>query len=155
MAEDTSLNMHSTLICLLRQTAQESGVSYRYKGLVIIKQINGHCLRAGSLALIKNFIILNLAYTELFLWLITIRLLQLGDNAWNATTDILIGEKSNPKYTSYYWVVDYERDADGNPILDGAYTIQLFATDKLYWHTKSHAISNSASLNFTLLTGTT
>ena len=68
------------------------------------------------------------------------------DNAWNATTDILIGEKSNPKYTSYYWVVDYERDADGNPILDGAYTIQLFATDKLYWHTKSHAISNSARL---------
>lgn len=68
------------------------------------------------------------------------------NNTWISNSDILIGEISSPKYTSYYWVVDYERDSNGNPVLDGTYTIQLFATDKLYWHTKSHAISNSARL---------
>lgn len=68
------------------------------------------------------------------------------DNAWASTTDILIGAKNSTKYTSYYWVVDYERDSNGNPVMDGTYTIQLFSTDKLYWHTKSHAMSNSAKL---------
>lgn len=67
-------------------------------------------------------------------------------NAWTTTTDILIGETASSKYTSYYWIVDYERDSNGNPVLDGTYTIQLFSTDKLYWHTKAHEISNSARL---------
>lgn len=68
------------------------------------------------------------------------------DNAWTTTSDILIGAKNSTKYTSYYWIVDYEKDANGKPVMDGTYTIQLFSTDSLYWHTKSHAMSNSAKL---------
>lgn len=68
------------------------------------------------------------------------------NNSWMTTTDILLGSTASSMYTSYYWIVDYERDSNGNPVLDGTYTIQLFATDKLYWHTKSHALEHSAKL---------
>ena len=67
-------------------------------------------------------------------------------NPWVTTSDILIGSTASSMYTSYSWIVDYERDSNGNPVLDGTYTIQMFATDKLYWHTKSHTLGNSARL---------
>lgn len=53
---------------------------------------------------------------------------------------------SNDRYTSYYWIVDYERDNDGNPVQDGTYTIQKFGTDKFYFHPKSHSLEQSAKL---------
>lgn len=68
------------------------------------------------------------------------------ENKWTSGCDILLGHKNGAVYTSYYWIVDYERDANGNPVLDGTFTIQLFATDSQYWHVRSNTITNSAKI---------
>lgn len=65
---------------------------------------------------------------------------------WTSSTDLVLKKTSGERYTSQYWVVDYERDMDGTPILDGTYTIQLFATEHLYFHTKAHSLDNSVKL---------
>lgn len=47
--------------------------------------------------------------------------------------DILLRQfTSQEHYSSFYWVVDFERDMHGNPVKDGTYTIQLVGTDMLY-----------------------
>ncbi len=70
---------------------------------------------------------------------------------WTTTTNIVMNTASNDRYTSYYWIVDYERDEAGNPIMDGTYTIQKFGTDKLYFHTKAHSAASSAKLELYIL----
>lgn len=48
------------------------------------------------------------------------------------SNNILLGIFTNERRTSYYWYVDYEKDLSGQPVKDGAYTIQLNGTDALY-----------------------
>lgn len=45
---------------------------------------------------------------------------------------ILIRNFTEDRRSSFYWIVDYERDAKGAPIRDGSYTIQMLGTEAAY-----------------------
>lgn len=42
-----------------------------------------------------------------------------------------------------HWLMDYERDNNGNPVRDGSYTIQLFGTDAQYLHPVGHGTAEN------------
>lgn len=65
---------------------------------------------------------------------------------WGVNTNIVMNTYTDTRYTSYYWIVDYERDASGKPVLDGTYTIQKFGTDKLYFYPKVHSAASNTKL---------
>lgn len=68
------------------------------------------------------------------------------NHQWSKSTNLALKSTSNSRYTSHYWIVDYEYDNNGKPVLDGTYTLQLFATDKYYIKTKSNSMAISTQL---------
>lgn len=50
------------------------------------------------------------------------------------------------RMTSYYWIVDYERDNNGRPVKDGTYTIRLYGTDLRFITPRKHQIQEGAGI---------
>lgn len=69
------------------------------------------------------------------------------DYQWTTGSKLVLkSTTADNRYTSHYWVVDYEKDNNGNPVLDGTYTIQLFATDRFYFHTNGSSLATSTAV---------
>lgn len=62
---------------------------------------------------------------------------------WSTTTGLRLRTTNDARYTSHYWVVDYELDSSGNPVMDGTYTIKLFGTDELVFHPRGNTVASS------------
>ena len=54
------------------------------------------------------------------------------DLLWRKNTNIVLSSFNKERPSSYYWIIDYEKDNRGNLIKDGAYNIKLFGSDSLY-----------------------
>ena len=52
--------------------------------------------------------------------------------SWNNGSFMSLYSYNEGRKTSMYWIVDFERDSEGNPVRDGTYTIQLFGSDASY-----------------------
>lgn len=70
---------------------------------------------------------------------------------WGGSTNLVLSSQYSERYTSHYWYIDYERDANGNPVYDGTYTIKKMGTDSFYFHPKAHSLSNSTLLELYML----
>lgn len=60
------------------------------------------------------------------------KFLTTKDYLWRKNTNILLSSFNKERPSSYYWIVDYEKDSRGNLIKDGAYNIKFFGSDSLY-----------------------
>lgn len=59
------------------------------------------------------------------------RCLHPQENSFTTGKDVVLGTFNDDRRTSFYWLVDYEKDSHGLPVRDGSYTIQLIGTDAL------------------------
>lgn len=66
--------------------------------------------------------------------------------SFNNSARLSIQSFSEERFTSFYWDIDFEKDAQGNPVRDGAYLIKFFGTDNRFIHTVNNSLSNSAEL---------
>lgn len=66
--------------------------------------------------------------------------------SWLESAGTVIKTFEQGRFTSFYWVVDYERDNNNKPVRDGSYTIQLLGTDALYLHPSNHSVSSSSRI---------
>lgn len=68
---------------------------------------------------------------------------------WYGDAEASLADFSNDIETSFYWLIDYEKDAYGQPIKDGTYTVKLLGTDGLYLAAYSGNIYNNARVYVT------
>ena len=64
--------------------------------------------------------------------------------SFNMGKELRLGSFVNERFTSFYWVVDYERDNHNNPIRDGSYLIRLMGTEALHIGSPLETISSGA-----------
>lgn len=61
-------------------------------------------------------------------------------------SNLAIKEYNESRFSSFYWVLEYEKDANGNPVMDGTYIIRLFGSDDSYIHTRNSSVSDWANV---------
>lgn len=59
---------------------------------------------------------------------------------WNKGANIIMSTYKDVRQSSFYWVVDYEKDNLGNPTKDGTYTLRLYGTDNIYMGTTNENV---------------
>lgn len=66
--------------------------------------------------------------------------------SFNNGTRLNVQNFSEERFTNFYWDIDFERDAQNNPVRDGAYIIKFFGTDNRFIHTEGNSLNNSTNL---------
>lgn len=66
--------------------------------------------------------------------------------SFNNGARLNIQDFSEERCTNFYWDIDFERDAQNNPVRDGAYIIKFFGTDNRFIHTVANSLNNSTNL---------
>lgn len=53
-------------------------------------------------------------------------------HSFQTGNNIVLGQFNEGHRSSFYWIIDYEKDQSGEPVRDGTYTMQLYGTDAIY-----------------------
>lgn len=64
----------------------------------------------------------------------------------NNSARLSIQNFSEERFTNFYWDIDCERDAQNNPVRDGAYLVKFFGTDDRFIHTVGNSLNSSTDL---------